>query len=342
MRAVTATTPPELAGASFRYPRLMRRIERLINLIAALLEAPLPMTADDIRSRIAGYDQDNREAFRRTFERDKEALRAMGIPIETTQVDPLGADAEGYIIPKTRYYLPQLDLEPDELAALRIAAEAILGAAEAAHAGLMKLTVDAETAPVDGPRIVWGADLASEQPLLASLYSALLDRRTVTFSYQAAGSDQPATRTVEPYGLLHRRGHWYVVGRDRDRDAIRAFKVSRIKAPVRATSGSYNVPEGFDANAHMSGEPWEVGGELTATAVVRFSAKLRWWADQNLPEAHRREAPRGALDVEMPVSNIDALVSWAIGFGEEIEIVEPDSARSALVARLGGFAEAAR
>jgi proteasome accessory factor B len=317
----------------------MRRIERLINLIAALLEAPSPMTADDIRARIAGYDQGSQDAFRRMFERDKEALRAMGIPIETIQVDPLGADVEGYIIPKTRYYLPQLDLEPDELAALRIAAEAILGAAEAAHAGLMKLTVDAETAPVDGPRIVWGTDLASEQPLLASLYSALLDRRAISFSYQSAGSDQPTTRALEPYALLHQRGHWYVVGRDRDRDAPRAFKVSRIDAPVRALSGSYDIPEGFNASAHLGGEPWEVGQEVAATAVVRFSPRLRWWADQNLPDAHRREAPGGALDVEMPVSNVDALVSWAIGFGEEVEIVEPVDARRALVAHLATFAE---
>jgi proteasome accessory factor B len=341
MGAVIATSPPDQARAGFRYPRLMRRIERLINLIAALLEAPTPMTADDIRARIAGYEQDSRDAFRRTFERDKEALRAMGIPIETTQMDPLGVDTEGYIIPKARYYLPQLDLEPDELAALRIAAEAILGAADAAHAGLMKLTVDAETAPIDGPRIVWGADLASEQPLLASLYAALLDRKPVTFSYQAAGSDTRATRTVEPYGLLHRRGHWYVVGRDRDRDAIRAFKLSRITAPVRPATSSYDIPDGFDANEHLAGEPWEVGPEQAGTAVVRFSPKLRWWADQNLPNAHAREATNGALDVEMPLSNVDALVSWAIGFDDEVEIIEPEVARRALVARLAPFAEAA-
>lgn len=320
----------------------MRRIERLINLIAALLESPVPMTADDIRERIAGYDQEGREAFRRTFERDKEALRAMGIPIETTQIDPLGVDAEGYIIQKARYYLPQLDLEPDELAALRIAADAILDAAEAAHAGLMKLTVDAESAPVDGPRVVWGADLASEQPLLGSLYSALLDRRPLSFMYQAAGSDVPGVRSVETFGLLHRRGHWYVVGRDRDRDGIRAFKVSRIKAPVRSMPGTYDVPEGFDANAHLGGEPWEVGSGQAATAVVRFSQKFRWWADQNLPDVRRRESPGGAVDVELPVSNVDALVSWTIGFGEEVEIIEPASARRALVDRMTGFAEAAR
>lgn len=320
----------------------MRRIERLINLIAALLEAPVPMTADDIRERIAGYDQESREAFRRTFERDKEALRAMGIPIETTRIDPLGIDAEGYIIHKARYYLPQLDLEPDELAALRVAADAILDAAEAAHAGLMKLTVDAESAPVDGPRIVWGADLASEQPLLGSLYSALLDGRPVSFMYQAAGSDHPVARSVDTYGLLHRRGHWYVVGRDRDRDGIRAFKVSRIQAPIRSVPGTYEVPEGFDANAHLGGEPWEVGSGQAATAVVRFSQRFRWWADQNLPDAPRRESPGGAVDVELPVSNVDALVSWTIGFGEDVEIIEPASARRALVDRMTAFAEAGR
>jgi proteasome accessory factor B len=336
----------ELATATvrggFRYPRLMRRIERLINLIAALLETATPMTANDIHDRIAGYEQDGREAFRRTFERDKEALRAMGIPIETVRVDPLGVDTEGYIIRKQRYYLPQLDLEPDELAALRIAAEAILGSAEAAHAGFMKLAADTDAAPAEGPRIVWGTDLASEQPLLASLYSALLERRAVTFAYRAAGTDKGSTRRVEPYALIHRRGHWYLVGRDRDRDAVRAFKVSRVAPPIRAAPGRYELPEGFDANEHLAAEPWEVGGDGVATAVVRFSPKLRWWADQNLPTARTREAPEGALDVEMPVSNVDALVSWAIGFGAEVEILEPASARRALVDRLAPLAGATK
>src|SRR3712207_319748 len=129
----------------------MRRIERLINLIAALLETSQPMTADEIRREIAGYDSESLDAFRRAFERDKADLRAMGIPIEMRPVDSL-SDVEGYVIPKSLYYLPQLDLEPDELAALRLAAESILGGGDVAESGLMKLSVDAATESWSGPR----------------------------------------------------------------------------------------------------------------------------------------------------------------------------------------------
>src|SRR5918992_1189633 len=112
------------------YAAFVRRIERLINLIAALLESRRPLTAEEIRAEIAGYDQETHEAFRRAFERDKEALRAMGVPLEVRPTDPFSDQADGYFIDKSSYYLPELDLAPDELAALRLAADSVLGAKE--------------------------------------------------------------------------------------------------------------------------------------------------------------------------------------------------------------------
>jgi proteasome accessory factor B len=309
----------------------MRRIERLINLIAALLETRLPMTAEQIRERIAGYDQESLDAFRRTFERDKEALRAMGIPLEVVRGDPLGpVETDAYVIPKARYYLPQVDLEPDELAALRIAGEAILGAPEAAEAGLLKLSIDEPTGPSPGPRVVWGTDVAAEQPLLGPLYAALLDRTPVTFGYRAADAAEAARRTVEPYGLVHRRGSWYLVGRDKDRRAVRSFRLSRMSPPLTKGHGTYDVPESFDAAGYVGVEAWEVGSEATEVAIVRFEATMRWWADQNMADHPLREAPEGAVDVELPVANQDALVSWVLGFGDGVEIVAPASARRRL------------
>src|SRR5918997_665224 len=108
----------------------MRRIERLVNLIAALLETHRPLTAEDIRHQVAGYGGTSLEAFRRSFERDKETLRDMGVPLEIVPTDAFSEQADGYIIPKDRYYLPELDLEPEELAALKLASEAMLGRGE--------------------------------------------------------------------------------------------------------------------------------------------------------------------------------------------------------------------
>jgi proteasome accessory factor B len=315
----------------------MQRIERLINLIAALLTTSRPLTAEEIRSRIAGYDQPTIEAFRRTFERDKEALRAMGIPLEVRPSDPFLDQADAYLIPKAAYYLPQLDLEPDELAALKLASEMLLGGTEEAGAAVLKLSLDDPGSPVPGPRIAWGADFAEEGPRLAPLYEAMLARRPVTFSYRPSGGSA-SVRTVEAYRLLHRHGHWYVVGRDVDKDSLRAFRLSRIASTIETGAGSYEVPASFAASAHL-GEAWEVGDEPLG-ATVRFTAGMRWWAEQNLAERPARPAPGGGLEVDLTVGNADALVSWVIGVAGAVEIVAPPELRARLLDHLAPFLQA--
>ncbi|MBA2273857.1 MAG: WYL domain-containing protein [Actinobacteria bacterium] len=318
----------------------MRRIERLINLIAALLEARRPLTAQDIRDTISGYDQLNHDAFRRAFERDKDALRSMGIPLDTVPADKmLDGRADGYIIAKSRYYLPELDLKPDELAALRIAAQAILGGATDAESGLMKLSVDSGGDPAPGPRVVWGADLAAEQPSLGAFYSALLDHKPVEFGYQTAGAAAASRRRVYPYGLVHRRGHWYVVGQDIDKDDVRAFKVARVSGAITRMDGSYSIPSSFDAAAHVGGEAWAIGPEASDATLVRFDASMRWWVEQNMRGLPTSPGAEGALDVEVPVANVDALISWIIGFGSEVEILAPESARRRLIEHLAPYLE---
>lgn len=317
----------------------MRRIERLINLIAALLESPRPMTAEEIRERIAGYDQPNFEAFRRAFERDKEALRGMGIPLEVTTTDPFSDQADGYTIPQEKYYLPDLDLEPDELAALQIAAQAVVGAHDQAGSGLLKLSVSEETGGIGSGRVSWGADLAAEQPVLGPLYSALLGRTPVSFDYETADGDV-SSRQVEPYGLVHRRGNWYLVARDMDRGEQRTFRVSRLRSAIAQLDGSYDIPDSFDAEAYVAAEPWASGPE-DITATVRFDEHLRWWVEQNLADQRVEAAPDGALDVHIEVANADAFVSWVIELGSDIEVVAPPELRARICDRISGFLDGA-
>ena len=116
----------------------------------------------------------------------------MGIPLETRQLDPFGDTPPGYIIPKSRYYLPDLDLEADELAALRIAAGAVLGVEDEADSGVLKLSMGAIDETSDRARLAWNADVAAAQPLLGPLYSAVSERVPVSFDYQPAGADEPS------------------------------------------------------------------------------------------------------------------------------------------------------
>ncbi len=324
-----------LVAQAVGYPHRMRRIERLINLIAALLETSRPLPAQEIRERIAGYgDEPSFEAFRRAFERDKESLRAMGIPLDVVSIDPLSDDPDGYIIPKSKYYLPELDLDPDELAALRIAGEGLIGSGgEEAEAGLMKLSVGATAATWGGPRVVYGADVAAEQPLLAPLMQAVLDRAPLSFRY-ASGTGAMSDRTMEPYGLVHRKGSWYIVGKDRGREAIRAFKVSRIEDPLEKLPGRFERPAGFNAAEQLKGEAWEIGGGDRTIAVVEIAADLNWWARQNIPGVSFTDLEGGAVRVELPVANQGALISWVLGLGDKAKIVSPQEARSALIQHL--------
>jgi proteasome accessory factor B len=306
------------------------RIERLINLIIALLETTRPLSADEINRRVAGYGQNNYDSFRRAFERDKDELRGMGIPIEVRKIDALDEHSDGYFIDKDRYYLPDLNLEPDELAALRLARDAVTDGRSEADRGLLKISVDSRAAPVDTPQVAWGDDI--RQPALSSIYEAQLQRVPISFEYQPASGER-TRRTLEPYGLVNRRGHWYVVGNDIDRSDLRAFRISRIQGKVSVLDGSYEVPVGFDAQAHLSAEAYEIG-EQHADAIVRFDDSLAWWVDQNLAEAPRTRNDDGSVDVTLPFGNLDALVSWVLGFGSSVELIAPSEARDAIVAHL--------
>ncbi len=200
-------------------------VERVLNLLALLLDTRVPLTRDQIVRDVAGYP-DQITAYRRAFERDKETLRGMGVPVTT---EPVGDGTEvGYRVRPDDYYLPDLGLTPEETAALRVAVSAVSLGNQAGIGALMKLggVGDNPVAPIASLPIA---------PALATLFEAFRSRAVVTFGYRGR------TRTVEPWGLSSKRGHWYVVGFDRDRDAIRAFaptastRTSPSASPARST-----------------------------------------------------------------------------------------------------------
>ncbi|MFN2594813.1 MAG: helix-turn-helix transcriptional regulator [Actinomycetota bacterium] len=313
----------------------MRRIERLVNLIAALLETSKPLTAEEIRSNVAGYDQTDQEAFRRTFERDKASLRDIGIPLDVVSTDPFADRADAYIIPKSSYYLPQLDLEEDELAALQLAVQSLQGSSET-EAGFLKVSATSPEATPPGPRVLWGADLTAQQPVVASFYEALLDRRPATFAYRASDGTA-STRNVSLYGLVHRRGHWYAVGKDAARDDIRTFRLERVETPPDLGDETYEIPTDFDAASYVGTEAWEAESSEQTQAVVRFSPAMRWWAEQNLSERPATEGPSGSLEVQLALGRPEALVSWVIEFGGEVSIVTPQELRTRMLERLAPY-----
>jgi len=229
-----------------------RRAERLVNLVLCLLSTRQFLTAERIRTAVPGYEPDDGasradEAFKRMFERDKAELRELGVPLETGKTSIFDTE-EGYRIARRDYELPAVSLEPDEAAAVGLAARLWQSAelADAARGALLKLRaggVDVEparTLDVE-PRL----DAAEEalHPCLDSVQAG----RAVQFAYRKPDGVE-SDREVEPWGVVSWRGRWYLVGYDRDRGAPRCFRLSRVLGAVRpiGPEGAVKVPTGID------------------------------------------------------------------------------------------------
>lgn len=311
----------------------MHPLERLLNLLALLLEARRPLTFDEIRETMPeGYGQEDPSSAKRMFERDKDILREVGVPVEVTSTDPWNLE-QGYRIRKEQYYLPEITFTPDEVWALFAATHAP-GQDDEAGRAFWKLAtgVDsdvlamiAERAPAPG--------LDASGPHLGTVADALARRRRVRFRYRSA-QGKVGQREVDPYALLFRGGNWYLIGRDHARDDIRAFRLSRIGGPVKVSGEAGPAPEGFEAAKHVQAGPWGVGEPL-ATARVAFGPKVASWAVPSTTGARVIGVDdEGWVEVEVPSSGSDAFSSWVLSFGPDARLLAPRSLRDERVARL--------
>ncbi len=313
------------------------RTERLLNLLFALMASSRPVPKHVIREAIDGYrDSPSDEAFERMFERDKDELRGMGVPIETVE----GADGvggiEGYRVAVDDYALPEVTFTQDELAVLGVASRvwerASLG--DAAQRALRKLESLGEGVLVEGP-IGMETRVATAEPSFPVLLAAVRARTAVRFDYRKPGDEAAQAREVRPYGVASRRGHWYLVGHDVDRDAARVFRLSRIvgtAVPV-GPAGAYVVPEGHD-----------VVGAIAASSAARegqLVARLRVAPDRGHGLRRRAtdvERGEGHDVLALAYSDDEALASELVGLGSAVVVLEPGSLRAAVVRRLEAVA----
>ncbi len=304
-------------------------IERLLNLMAFLLTSERPVTADEIRHTVAGYDQSSDEAFRRMFERDKDLLRQMGIPVQLQATDAWEVEF-GYVIPADAYEMPDPGLTDEERAALWLAAQVIrLGGQPSGPEAVLKLG----GSPMTGGGEPLAADLGLAADLLGFVFQAISERRALHFAYRDRG------RRLEPYGLAHQRGHWYVVGRDTGAGEVRSYRLDRASdLELGDQPEVFDRPAGFSVRDALPQMPWEAG-EQDIQAEVRFDASVAWWARRQIPaDAATRTEPNGDLLVRIRVANPDAFVGWIITFEDQAEVIGPDEIRQAVVTRVRGAA----
>lgn len=323
------------------------KVERLVNLVIALLSTRGYITAEKIRSSVAGYaDSTSAEAFFRMFERDKNELRDLGIPLEVGKVSVLDP-TEGYRINRDAYALPPVELTSDETAAVAVATQLwespeLITATQGALLKLRAAGVDVDPdAPVAIASSAGVPGLRGSEDVLGTLLSAIASRQAVQFPHRPTRAEPYTTRTVEPWGVVTEKGRWYLVGHDRDRDATRTFRLSRIGAEVTPIGppGATTVPDDVDLRriAAQTVAEAPTGTQATVWVANGRATTLRRVGRSTGP---RRLAGRDGEVIVLNIGSSDRLVRDITGYGADAIVLEPQSLREDVLARLSAQAEA--
>jgi proteasome accessory factor B len=305
------------------------RLERLVNLVVALLDTARPLTKEELRQRVGGYSEDDTN-FHRNFERDKDLLRQMGIPIVA---EPLGGTdisdrLTGYRVPRDLYELPDPGLDEDELLALSLAVSAVAfdGSAKgAATTALWKLAAVSAQRGRPGERgVVPLADVPADERV-ATLFSGVQQRRVARFEYNGVA------RRVNPYRLSYRQGRWYLAAFDHAREGERLFRVDRITGAVELedAGGQFVRPEGV---ASAPPPPWRLGDDEEIVVELRVDASQAEWVRSLAGEETVAGAsPDGWVDFKLPVTNRAAFRSFVLGLLDRAEVMGPPEVRDEIV-----------
>ena len=314
-----------------------RKSERIMNLTICLLMARRFVERAQIRQAVEGYAGLSDAAFERTFERDKDELRSLGVPVETGSNSPLFPDEIGYRIRRTDFELPPLEFDAAETAALglastvwdsaRLADSTVRAVAKLRAAGLEP---DAARAAGLAPHV------GAQEPAFEPLWQAVLSRTRVRFGYRGV------RRTVQPWMLTYRTGAWYLLALDETRGEERRFKLSRIEdapAPV-GRPGAYDIPD-VDLDALLASlEP--SAPDTEALVAVRDGAA---------PELRRRSTPAGGRPEQdavppgftayrVPYAAAGDVAGDLASYGPDVLVLGPPDVRDAVVAHLRAAAEA--
>src|SRR5919198_1521 len=240
-----------------------------------------------------------------------------------------------------RYFLPELKLTDEELAALQTCLYLLEGQfayAEPFRLALQNLALGrpgfrdvpteiAERVAVRDPD--YSPELAGR---LSKLETAISKQRTVRFDYWSIARDQTRERTLDPYALLPHEGSWYVIGRDHDVDEIRTFRVSRIRGDIKFATRrerDFRLPAGFKAEDHRPPPPWQMG-EVVGEARIELSGDTAWWVERT----YRRHGRVEDGVFVTPSADLGPLVSWVLRLDGRATPIEPAELRRAAAASL--------
>ena len=318
-------------GAARDEPKRVK-FDRQMNLLALLLESPRGVSRRDVKHALPGAYSDDDDAARRTFERDKRDLEALGVPIE--RVGGTSNEDYAYTVRRERYEQPDPGFEPDELAALRLALETVrIGTSgdEIARAMWRLGGIVDRDEGVDPDEIIGAAALdrmsLPEFESLRPLSRAAVERAVVTFDYR--GERAVEARTIEPWTLSLARGRWYVRGHDLDREAARTFRLDRIVGTVTVkAAGTATADRSSDQVAIR--EPWNLGDGEQETIRLRVADLAADIVRRRLGDATEEAVPGGVV-FTFGANWRPGLRPFVLEQLEHAEVLEPASFRAEII-----------
>ena len=321
------------------------KLIRQLSLVAFLMAERRPLTARDVKSNVEGYSEMSDEAFARRYYSDRAELIALGVPLNSQRDEFTGEEL--YTLRSEQYFLPELELTDDELAALQTSLYLLEGKfayAEPLRLALQNLGLGrpgfADPPSRAAARVeVLDPDYSAEMPgRLAKLEGAISKQRTVKFDYESISRGGPHERTLNPYALYNDAGRWYVVGQDLDRKDIRTFRVSRIRGDIRFATRrerDFRIPAEFDVEAYRGRPPWQIG-DPAGEARIEVKGDTAWWVERSYGDIGRVED--GVFVTEY--SSIPMLASWVLRQDGRAVPIEPDELRREVARALKAVREA--
>ena len=331
-----------------RQPMVAAKTERLLNLVIALLYTRRPLTKEQIRATVAAYaETTSTEAFDRMFERDKDELRELGIPLVAEPIDRFFEDEIGYRIDRREYALPKIEFTREELTVLALAARAweqasLAGPAAAAMRKLAAAGVERDDTSIVGlePRV------RTVEAAFESVRRAVVNAYPITFGYRTGGTGDVLTRRVRPWGLASWHGRWYLTGYDVDRQAPRVFRLGRIRGIVAkaGASGSYRIPGDLDPIAMIAASSADPS-PLVARVLVRDGAGHQLRRRATLTATDERPSGSDAGDpgrdtepgwslLEVSFAGLEAAAGELAAYGPDVRVLGPPDLVAAVVEQL--------
>ncbi|MFZ1994257.1 MAG: WYL domain-containing protein [Solirubrobacteraceae bacterium] len=326
------------------------KLIRQLSLISYLMAERRPVTAPEIRRDVEGYSVMNEDAFARRFYADRSELEALGIVLSVEKpVDGL-VEQENYSLPPENFHLPAIAFTDQELAALHTALQLLDG--EFAYAEPLRLALQqiswGRPSPLSTPEqstvalgITGSAGGHDVSHRLAKIETAIFRRKTIVFEYHTMERDAVGTRRIDPYQLLYQGGQFYVVGRSHERNAIRVFRLSRIRGKVGyATKAEHDFqrPDNFDPRGYANRIDWQFGDPV-GVAEVWIGSRIAWQIERHFGRYGETRPIDDDVLFVTPYANSRQLIAWVLGLGENARVVGPPELVDELRERVGVLVE---